>query len=295
MSEKAVNKAITEIYKSLENTLPRKTGQVIRAVDKARLLIADILAKYTNKDGIIPRNKVSAVLSDLQQVEAEIYKYLRDELRAVLQVTAEDTTMSLAEAIVAIYEAKTLIEFLGLNASILELPIEIVELIFNLLTGSSYRTNRNTSVGSAFNRMGEDGLQLNARLRNISLLLREEVSQTLRDNIQNGEVTSDILRNVERKFKELAWRIVTIVETEALYVMRQTIAMFAENSNMVESLKIVDYPHGTDHERHKCYIYAHSDEHGLGEGIYPISTRKIRNPHPRCRSTLHLVMVDKFK
>lgn len=298
MSEKAMNKSITEIYEAIERTLPRKDAQAARAVEKARLLIADVLAKYTNEDGIIPRNKVNAVLTDLQVMDSEIYKYLRDELRLILQDTADDTTLSLAEALVTVYGAKALADFVGLNASVLALPLDVVELLFNLLTSSSRKRHAESAVESAFNRKGEgDQLQLNARLRNVAIVLREEVSKTLRNSIQNGEGTSDILRKTTSNFKDLEWRLATIVETEALYVMRQTLAKFAEASKMVAALKIVDYPHGDAkvHERHKCHIYAHSDEHRLGNGVYPVGTRKIRNPHPRCRSTLHFVMEDKFK
>lgn len=297
MSEKAVNEALTEIYETLERSLPRKSAQVARSVERSRLLVADVLAKYADKDEIIPRNKVNAVLSEIVALEPEIYKYLRDELRTILQEVAEESTITLSEAILAIYGANVLADFLGLPASVLKLPLELTEFLFNLLSQSSYRKHAESAVESSFNRKGEDGLQLNDRLRNIALVLRDEVSKTLRKSIQNGEGTSDMIRKVAQAFKGLAWRLTTVVETESLYVMRQATAKFAEVSGMVEALKIVDYPHGDSvaHERHKCYIYAHSNEHGLGDGVYPVGTRKIRNPHPRCRSTLHFVMTDKFK
>lgn len=296
MSEKAVNKAIAEIYETIERSLPRKNSQVARAVGRARLMVADVLAKYTNQDGVIPRNKVSAVVQELQRVEAEIYKYLRDELRLVLADTAEYTVITLAEALVAIYGAQKLLDAVALNEVATELGVELAEVIYNLLTDSSYKKHRDSVVESAFSRRGDDGLALNARLKNISLQTVDELLKTLRQTIGQGEGTSDMIRQTERVFKDIQWRLDTVTETETLFTARQALAKFAEESGVVRALKIVDYPHGNpkEHMRHKCYKYAHANEHDLGKGVYPVHTRKIRNPHPRCRSTLHFVMVDEL-
>jgi len=289
-----MDEAIIELYETIERSLPRKNSQVRRAIEKSRLTIADILAKHANPDGTIPRGKVNVILDEILALENEIYRNLQRELRLVLEDVAQKTTIGLAEAIIAYIGISQLIEVVGLPAALAELTIGSVEAVFSALTGTTYRNHVNSTVSSAFNRIGEDGLVLNDRIRNIAQVLRNEIEVTLRQSIRRGEGTTEIFRRLEQVFSDLSWRLDVITETEALYTLRQTIGKFAEDSGIFKALKIVDFPHGEpgEHERHKCYIYAHRDEHGLGEGVYPVGTRKIRNPHPRCRSVLLPVLID---
>lgn len=295
--ENEINEEIEEIFDKLERSLPKKNTQVVRAVERSRLLIADILAKYTGSDGKIPRNRLSTVLNDLAKLEGEIYRNLRDELRVILTQTSEQATLGIAEAVVTIIGLATLIEIAGIPEAISDLTVGVVEAIFSALTGSTYRKYTDSAILSAFNRIGEDDLVLSDRLRNIARTIRKEIETTLRQSIRKGEGTAEILRKVDGAYSDLDWRLDTLVETEAMYVMRQVVAKFGEESGLVSAVKIVDFPHGKpgEHERHKCHIYANRDEHGLGKGVYPIGTRKIRNPHPRCRSRLLYVLVNELK
>lgn len=294
--ENEINEVLEEIYETLERSLPRKNAQVFRSVDRSRLAIADILAKYTSSDGTIPRSKINAVLRDIRAMEGAAYRDLRTELDSVLSTTAQDTTVTLAEAIVAIIGVALLIETLGLPVALADLPVGVAEAIFSAMTGSTYAEHTTKATRSAFNRRDGDEKVLIDRLRKVITDLRKDVEVTLRENIRKGEGTTTILRNIDRNFSEFKWRLDTIVETEAMYVMRQAVADYADKSGLVKALKIVDFPHGDpkEHKRHKCYVYAHQDEHGLGTGVYPIGTRKIRNPHPRCRSALFFVLIDEL-
>lgn len=291
MSEKKFNASIDELLENLENTLPRKYGHLTRAADRARLTVEDILAKHADANGIIPRSKQGAVIRDLQRIEGEIYRNIRDELQVMFNSTAEATAMGLSFAVASAIDTAALLAVAGIAKALAETP-----LLFGALIGKSTDEFIRDLAKTPFNRKDDDGLRLNDRLRDISRVITRQVSSTLRKSIRNGEVTSRMNRKVQRDFNSLAWRLKTIVETEVLYVMRNGIAMFAELSGIAKGLRIKDYPHGKpgEHERHKCYEYAHTDEHGLGRGVYPVSTRKIRHPHPRCRSTLHLVLVDKL-
>jgi hypothetical protein len=299
MSETQVNETIDDIYEKVTNKLPMLNGRVRRAAERGRLVIADILAKHTSTDGTIPRNQLNAVLTELMTIEPIIYRQLRTELNAIVGEVSADTTEELSNAIYAIFGIAALAGFAGVSAVAIEqLGEGAAEALFNALTGFTYKGYQDSVVRSTFNRIGEsDDLTLTNRLRNAATTIRREVSNTLRESIRTGEGTSEMIRKVDRDFKSLEWRLDSLTETETLYAMRQTIAKFAEDSEMVTALRIIDYPHGdpAEHRRHRCYIYSHSDEHGLGEGVYPVGTRKIRNPHPRCRSTLHFVMVDALK
>lgn len=295
--EQEINEGLEELFEQIERSLPRRNAQVRKAVDRARLSIADILAKYTDSNGTIPRSKVNAVLRDLAAVEGEIYRNLRNEMAVVVEDVGEETVTELSELILAAIGVAALIKVAGLPKDFANLSVGAAESVFGALTGKTIREFVEAMVSSTFNRRGSDQKRLNDRLRRIARVLRKEIEVTLRESIRNGEGTTEILRKVERKFSDLDWQIDTLVETESLYTMRQSVARFAEESGIVAALKIVDFPHGDirEHMRHKCYIYANSDEHGLGKGVYPIGTRKIRNPHPRCRSMLLFVLKDEFK
>lgn len=297
MSEKMVNDALAEMFESYERSLPRKNNRVRRAVERARLLIADIIAKHTDSDGTIPRNKVSVIMQEIAKIEPVIYRELRDELRNVLDEAAEYSSESIIQTFVEIYGLATLAGIVGVEVAFLEeLGEEVAEVLFNLFSGRSRITFRDSVVQSSFNRTGEDGLKLIDRIRNLSTSFHKELADTVREGIRKGEGSSDILRRVEKTFKNMGWRLDTITETETMYVLRQTVARFAEESGMVKAVRIVDFMHGDPaiHRKHMCYIYANQDEHGLGTGVYPIGTRKIRNPHPRCRSILLYVMKDEL-
>lgn len=292
MSEKKFNKQIDELLEKVEGTLPKKYGQLTRAVDKARLAVEDILAKHAGPDGKVPRNKQAAVITEIQKVESQIYRDVRAELQAMFAETSDTMAVGLALALFTAINVKAVLEFAGLAEAL----GETAELLFSALTGRSTYNFSKYLAGTPFNRKDDDGLQLVDRLRDIARVIIRQVLSTLRKSIRNGEVTSQMNRKIKRDFESLAWRLKTLIETELLYIHRNAIGMFAEYSGIAMGLRIQDYAHGKpgEHERHACYKYAHSNEYGLGRGIYPVTTRKIRHPHPRCRSTLHLVFVDKL-
>ncbi|PAE24074.1 hypothetical protein [Bacillus sp. 7894-2] len=292
MSERKFNAQLDELLEQIENTLPRKYGQLTKAADRARLTVEDVLAKHADLNGIVPRNKQGAVIREVQRIEGEIYRSIQTELQLVFNSTAEATLMGLSTAIATALNVTALLAVAGLAKALADMTLLLPSLL-----GKSTDAFIRDLARTPFNRKDSDGLKLNDRLRDIARLLTREVSSTLRTSIQKGEVTSQMNRKVARSFKTLDWRIKTIVETEVLYLMRNGIALFAEYSGIAKGLRIVDYPHGKpgEHERHKCHIYAHADEYGMGEGVYPVTTRKIRHPHPRCRSTLHLVLHDKLR
>jgi hypothetical protein len=291
-----LNKELDALLETIENTLPRKSGQLNRAVDRARLTVEDILAKYADGDGKIPRNKTSLVLRDLQRIEGEIYRSVRTEFQQVFADSAKETSMALSLALMTAIDTATLLSVAGITGTLASLGANAAYLILEALLRKTREDFAEDIAKTPFNRKDDDGKRLNDRLKDIARTIHREVSSTLRKSIRNGEVTSRMNRKVKRDFSSLAWRLKTIVETEVLYVMRNGIATFAELSGIAKGLRIKDHPHGKpgEHESHKCYEYAHQDEHGMGEGVYPVTTRKIRHPHPRCRSTLHIVLIDKL-
>jgi hypothetical protein len=292
MGQKQFNAQLDELLHTLENTLPKKYGQITRAGDRARLMVEDIVARYADSSGRVPRNKQGAVVRDLQRVEGQIYRDLQTELQTMFYTTSFTTADAIGLALQTAINTAALIAVAGIAKAY----GKTAWLLLSALIGKGTEEFIRDIAKTPFTRKDADGLRLNDRLRDISRTIIRQVSSTLRKSIRNGEVSSSMNRKVATDFKSLAWRLKTIVETEVLYVMRNGIATFAELSGIAKGIRIQDYPHGKlgEHERHACYHYAHADEHGMGRGVYPVGTRKIRNPHPRCRSTLHLVLHDKL-
>lgn len=293
MGQQQFNKAIDELFEATENKLPQYYGRLTRANDRSRLIVEDILAKHAGPDGVIPRNKVAVVSRDLQRVESQIYRDIRSELQRMFEEAAVEQSTALALAVSGALDIATLLAVAGIAKAYAETAYYLLA----ALIGKPTEEFTSSLAKAPFNRKDDDGLRLNDRLRDIARTTIRQVSSTLRKSIRNGEVTSRMNRKVAQDFKSLSWRLKTIVETETLYLHRNAVGTFAELSGIARGVKIVDYPHGKpgEHQRHKCYVYAHQDEHGLGRGVYPPGTRKIRHPHPRCRSTLHLELVRRLK
>lgn len=297
--ESRINKSFDEIAVKYQNTLARKNNEAFRAFTQSRLDIVDILAKHTDATGRIPKSNVNQVISEIARYEGVMYRDLRNYLQSTAYRDSEELSLSLINVLIAVIGVVALAELLGIPKNVIDAGLD-ASLILAYLSGMSVTALATSLVTSMFNRKGDDGKNLYDRLRGISTAFRLEIEREIREGIRKGSQTSDIIQKIQRKIDEFKWRIDTIIETEFMYIQRSSvgkIAEFGEKFGFITGLRIVDYPHGTyaEHARHKCFIYARQDEHGLGRGVYPVSTRKIRNPHPRCRSTLHFVMAKRFQ
>lgn len=287
MSEKRVNDRLLEMQEELEKKLPAYSRQVKQAFDIARTGVADILVKHA-KDGKVPRNRVNAINSELAAVESRLYRDLLSQTTIIIEDSVRDAGEGINGALVVAVGAVVLLamkeEEGGSDAFseagfLLAIGIGLLELI-------------KKSLSTVFGRSGDDGLNLRDRLRNLAADIIADVKKMLRKSNKTGEDLADVQRKVSQIFGDVEWRVDRIVETEAAVAYRTAIAQAAEQSDLVKALKIIDFPHGKHHEKHKCYEYARADEHGMGKGVYPVTTRKIRNPHPQCRSRLVLVLKE---
>ena len=287
MSEKQVNDRLLEMQEAFEKKLPTYSRQVKQAFDLARARVADIIVKHA-KDGKVPKNRVNALNSELSAVEARLYRDLLSQTTIIIEDAATDASEGLNKALVIAVGATILLamneeeegsEALTATGFLLAIGIGLLALIKKVL-------------GTVLGRSGDDGLNLRDRLRKLAADIIADVRKTLRKSSNASEDIADIQRKVAQIFGDVEWRVDRIVETEAPVAYRTAIAQAAELSDLVEALKIIDFPHGKRHEKHKCYEYARANEHGMGKGVYPVTTRKIRNPHPQCRSRLVLVMKE---
>lgn len=287
MSEKQVNDRLLEMQEAFEKKLPTYSRQVKQAFDLARARVADIIVKHA-KDGKVPKNRVNALNSELSAVEARLYRDLLSQTTIIIEDAATDASEGLNKALVIAVGATILLamneeeegsEALTAAGFLLAIGIGLLALIKKVL-------------GTVLGRSGDDGLNLRDRLRKLAADIIADVRKTLRKSSNASEDIAGIQRKVAQIFGDVEWRVDRIAETEAPVAYRTAIAQAAELSDLVAALKIIDFPHGKNHDKHKCYEYARANEHGMGRGVYPVTTRKIRNPHPQCRSRLVLVMKE---
>lgn len=287
MTEKQINQRIVEMQEALEKRLPAYSRQVKQAFDLARARVSDIIVKYV-KDGKVPKNRITAINRELSAVEAALYRDLLSQTTIIIEDTVKDAGEGLNEALViavgvtalyAMQDEGEALEALSTAGFLLAIGMGLLALIKSVL-------------GTVLGRSGDDGLNLRDRLRKLAADIIADVKKTLRKSNNTGEDYANVQRNIAQIFGDVEWRVNRIVDTEVAVAYRTAIAKAAEESDLVAALKIIDFPHGTNHESHKCYEYAQANDHGMGKGVYPVSTRKIRNPHPQCRSRLVLVMKE---
>lgn len=289
MNEKQINKRLLEAQADFSRLIPGHTRRVKQAFDLARIRVADILAKHT-RDGKIMPSRFNAISTELTAVEDALYKDLLSQTKFVV----EDAAGSAGGAINGV-----LINAVGVStlAAVQEQRIAstaVLQAGALVALGMTIAAFIASVVSTVFNRTGSDGKALRYRLRKLASDVITETRSSLRKSIRNREDYATVQNNILQSFLDVESRIDRITETEAFVAYRTAIAKGAEASGLVAALKIIDFPHGAHHvhEKHKCYQYAHKDEHGLGEGVYPVETRKIRNPHPQCRSVLQIVMKE---
>lgn len=280
MSKSEFQAQLIELQKSIYNRLPIYKARFKLALVLAKEAFERIIAKYI-KRGRLTKAKLTAVKREFTAVTAKLVENLMTRTEAAVTDVVERASTATSAA---------LLMAAGLSASLaLNTAVTTAGALLGL--GSILLTAHiATILEFVFDREGSDSFVLQDRFRVFADDLTQGVITSLRATISNSEEIDDIPALVNQVFDANEWRVDRIADTEIAYALRTTIAEGARYSELVDAIKIVDFPHGNYHEKHECYKYAHRDEHGLGMGIYPIETEKIRNPHPQCRSRLILVL-----
>lgn len=272
ISEKTLERRLRALYEDFFARQPQANRRVAKALETAQLRTTALIAEYS-EDGKLTQKSLRRLLTELEAVERQLSTDLRALMQAELRKAIEEAGIGLNEVLIAAGVVAVLADEEQEHDGILTaLGIGLLALITFVL-------------GATFRRKGDDDKSLPDRLNYLAADLRSELERELRR--ARGNVAKALKAN-EQVFKDARWRVDTLVETETSYAFRRAVVRASETSGAVEALKIIDFPHGkpAEHRRHKCYIYAHEDAHGLGTGVYPLGTRKILNPHPRCRSAI---------
>ena len=272
ISEKTLERRLRNLYEDFYSRQPQANRRVAKALEMAELRVTALIAEHA-ENGKLNQRALQRLLTELETIERQLSAELSALLQAEIRKAIEEAGIGLNEILLAA----------GITAVLLNDEEEADGILVALGTGLIALVL--FVLGATVRRKGDDGLALLDRLRYLAYDLRHELEKELRK--AKGNVAGALEAN-KRVFRSAKWRVERLVETETAYAFRRAVARASETSGAVDALRIVDFPHGKPsvHRRHKCYIYAHADEHGLGTGVYPIGTRKILNPHPQCRSII---------
>lgn len=280
MNETEFNARLLEVQESIYNRLPVYRRNLKLAFVRAKESIERIIAKYL-RNNLFPRSRINSARREIDAVMAQLARDLATNTEVIVtDVTERASTATNAALLVAA----------GLSAS---LALDAAVATTTALTGLGgvlLGTHIATILELVFDREGSDSFVLRDRFRIFADGLAQDVMTSLRATIANSEEIDDIPALVNQVFGTNEWRVDRIADTEVAYALRSTIAEGAQYSELVEAIKIIDFPHGHHHDKHECFKLAHRDAYGLGMGIYPIGNEQIRNPHPQCRSRLVLIM-----
>jgi hypothetical protein len=272
MTDKTLERRLRKLYEDFFARQPQASRRVNKALEHAELRVTALIAEHS-EDGKLDKRALQRILTELEVIERQLAAELSALMQAEIRKAIEEAGIGLNEILLAAGVTAVLVndeeEADGILAA---LGTGLLALVLYVL-------------GATFRRKGDDDKNLHERLRYLAHDLRMELERELRK--AKGNIASALQAN-KRVFKDAKWRVERLVETETAYAFRRAVARASETSGAVTALRIIDFPHGKPsvHRRHKCYMYAHADEHGLGTGVYPLGTRKILNPHPQCRSAI---------
>lgn len=293
-----MNALLIEAFEEFERTLPKQRKSVLASMSNSRLKLADTLSAQTGDDGRIQQSKNSLVVKRISEVERQIVRTYEGALRKELEQTVRVSSESVVNAFIAALGPHAIATLVGASSAIAVSELvktgAITGIVFALIFGLSVGAFVKTIVDSILSRRGPDGKTTRQRIQLFAKEMTTDISRVVRKSLSEGNTIADILRQIERVYTDADWRVTRLVETESMTAYRTSVARMAEESEQMSAVQIVDFPEGHEntHNRHTCYKYATTDEYGLGVGVYPATVRKIRNPHPQCRSILVPVLAE---
>src|SRR5690606_10377187 len=150
---------LDEIFRKMERDYgalnKRQQAYAIKEIGRIRGELADLLADFAGKDGIIKRQRTSRILRELDEIERSLREHGTLALEKIIEDSSEWTTAKLAGAI-------------GISAA-------------------SFDRINNHVVKYVIKRFGEDGLVLSDRIWGLSGEIRDEIATVIRSNIIRGE------------------------------------------------------------------------------------------------------------
>ena len=239
----------------------------IKEIDRVRGDIADLLADFADKDGIIQRRRLNRLLRELDEIESLIRQYGMTAMDEIIRESATFATTNINAGVASVIGVKAVAkaEFERINKDVFEYVVR---------------------------RFGDDGLVLSDRVWDLSGSMRDEISTTLRADILKGEAISTMIANIRKVQDNDTWKINRLVVTEGNTAYRTATAMNASRSDVVKAVKM--HRGRANRPKHRCTQLSIMDRYGMGVGIFKPTDSEIYNPHPNCTGYLTYVIDNKY-
>ncbi|MBO1582715.1 hypothetical protein [Bacillus sp. XF8] len=260
--QREFDEALDEISKQYEKENEKQVEETVGAIMLIRLFLLDLINDY-QKDGVIKRGRINALLRDLDYYEKEFRKKAGVSFEKMIDDTAKWTTSKLAET--------------GLGVT-------------------SLNSVNQHIVKYMLKRKGEDGLILSDRVWNLAGDMRAELTKVIRPAVLKGESVSSISQKIREVHDNEKWKIERVAITESNNTNRAATIYNGNESDIVTGYKIIENGHRHRyHSKHMCYKLARRDDYGLGPGRYPKKIpesllAQLINPHPQCSSRLNYII-----
>ncbi|PGA33982.1 hypothetical protein [Bacillus wiedmannii] len=260
--QREFDEALDKISKQYEKENEKQVEETVTAIMLIRLFLLDLINDY-QKDGVIKRGRLNALLRDLDYYEKEFRKQAGASFEKMINDTSKWTTSKLAET---------------------SLGIKTID---------SVNTN---VVQYMLKRKGADFLVLSDRIWNLAGDMRAELAKVIRPAVLKGESVSSISQKIREVHDNEKWKIERVAITESNNTHRAATIYNGEESDIVTGYKIIDNGHRHRyHSKHTCYKLARRDAYGLGPGRYPKKIpeslmAQLISPHPQCSSRLNYII-----
>lgn len=236
----------------------RQQAYAIEEIGRIRGEVADMLADFADKDGIIKRQRAGRVLRDLDEIERSLQLHGTKALEEIIEESSEWTSARVAKAI-------------GISASTQKVVNKHV-------------------VNYVVKRFGEDGLVLSDRIWGLSGEIRDDISTVIRTGIIRSEGINAMIPKIRKAYDNETWKIRRLARNESVTAHRAAIGYNARESDVVEWVK---FHHGVK-RTDACVELANQDKYGKGEGIYKPTDTEIWMPHVQCTGYTTYVLDERW-
>lgn len=260
--QREFDETLDKISKQYEKENEKQVDETVAAIMLIRLFLLDLINDY-QKDGVIKRGRLNALLRDLDFYEKEFRKQAGVSFEKMISDTSKWTTSKLAET-----------------------PLKVM---------NSDSLNKQI-VRNMLKRRGEDGLILSDRVWNLAGDMRAELTKVIRPAVLKGESISSISQKIREVHDNEKWKVERVAITESNNTHRAATIYNGNESDIVTGYKLIDNGHRHRyHSQHMCYKLARRDAYGLGPGRYPKKIpenllSQLINPHPQCSSRLNYII-----
>lgn len=243
----------------------KQQAYAIREIGRVRGELAELLADFSDEDGVIKRQRAARVLRELDEIEKSLRTHGTIALDKIIEESSEWTTGKVSKA-------------LGIS-----------------MTAANFDRINEHVVKYVIKRHGDDGLVLSDRIWGLSGEIRDEIATVIRSNIIKGEGINAMIPQIRKVYENETWKIRRLARTEGVTAHRAATSYNAQASDIVKWVKFHDGTCGRkDHHKHKCYKLAKRDPHGQGAGIYKPTDTEIWSPHPNCTSSISYVLDERW-